>query len=338
MSTAPSDPGSKLPTSLQQNDVCCGRGKGYIKHPGNLLFQKAILANLETYASAKTKTEKSQVVASVVSDLFRRGVRFLKKDIATGQWYDIGQTLSHEKTGHAIRDFLLNRSKGNKKRKSLVPAGGTKDDKKDKKKAKKGAVTKRSLSAKNRITPGAPPLRRKHRVAKVAVKRTNSNDPNHDKRHRHPPTPNRHKFPELVKDTGKLEGISSRETCALPILSDSSVCKQIYSPHAVIPVQTCSMTTCNGSEDAAPAAMKRRYSCNTYVGKDLGTEDDSFRQFVEEYFMDGEPTMQTEMLPFHEVQEACSSLLSEVDVLTKDSVEQCPIDGWFTSLMTQDWL
>lgn len=88
-------------------DVCCGRGKGFFRHPGNRDFQKIVLANLECYSQACTKIEKSQVVSSIVKRIEGSGGRFVKKNPSTGNWYEIDDVLAHDKTGHAIRDHIL---------------------------------------------------------------------------------------------------------------------------------------------------------------------------------------------------------------------------------------
>jgi hypothetical protein len=88
-------------------DVCCGRGKGFFRHPGNRDFQKIVLANLERYSQACTKIEKSHVVSSIVKCIEGSGGRFVKKNPSTGNWYEIDDVLAHDKTGHAIRDHLL---------------------------------------------------------------------------------------------------------------------------------------------------------------------------------------------------------------------------------------
>lgn len=109
-SKAPSSRWTEVP-ELRDVDVCCGRGKRHLKHPGNKKFQEAVLASLDAYAQASTKTEKSKVVSAIVSSLMASGARFVKKDSKTGKWYDIGEVQAHDKTGHAIRDHILNKSK-----------------------------------------------------------------------------------------------------------------------------------------------------------------------------------------------------------------------------------
>jgi hypothetical protein len=96
---------------LRVGDICCGRGKGYTNHPGNQRFQEIIQRNLSRYTIAPSKNGKSKVVADIVNTLRNEGARFVKKHTASAKWYDIGLVQAREKTGHAIRDHILNRSK-----------------------------------------------------------------------------------------------------------------------------------------------------------------------------------------------------------------------------------
>eukprot|EP00934_Nitzschia_sp_Nitz4_P008417 Nitzschia sp. Nitz4//scaffold30_size153850//13522//14487//NITZ4_002758-RA/size153850-processed-gene-0.2-mRNA-1//1//CDS//3329547202//8407//frame0 len=95
------------PTQL---DICCGRGKRYLSHPGNILFQSLVKDSVYKYSVAPTKVAKSEVVASIVDELLLQGARFLKRDEKLGRWYRMSPALSRDKTGHAIRD-LLNQQK-----------------------------------------------------------------------------------------------------------------------------------------------------------------------------------------------------------------------------------
>lgn len=88
-------------------DICCGRGKGFFSHPGNILFQESVRQNVERYRSAASKNLKSTVVADIVKDLLREGLRFIKRDLESGSWFVLSQACCHEKTGHAIRDHLI---------------------------------------------------------------------------------------------------------------------------------------------------------------------------------------------------------------------------------------
>ena len=100
---------------LKDLDICCGRGKRSWNHPGNQLFQKLVQLNAERYQDASSKNEKSLVVASIVTGILNSGGRFVKRLEGSGRWLDIGETNARDKTGHAIRDFISNRSKRREK-------------------------------------------------------------------------------------------------------------------------------------------------------------------------------------------------------------------------------
>jgi hypothetical protein len=88
-------------------DVCCGRGKIYVNHPGNRVFKRLVRVNLRPYAGAPSNAEKSFIVSWIVGRVLSTGSRFVKKINATGKWYDIGGAQAHEKTGRAIRDVTF---------------------------------------------------------------------------------------------------------------------------------------------------------------------------------------------------------------------------------------
>ena len=91
----------------QSLDVCCGRGKGFFRQPGNVIFQDVIRNHLDAYEKADSRTSKRAIVSAIVkSILIDHKLRFIKKDPAVGKWYVLSCSVSHEKTGHAIRDQL----------------------------------------------------------------------------------------------------------------------------------------------------------------------------------------------------------------------------------------
>jgi hypothetical protein len=98
-------------SELRDTDICCGRGKRYSDHLGNGTFQKSVLANMEAYAEASSKRDRSDLVSEMVDSLMSSGARFVKWDTESEMWYDIGEAQARDKTGHAIRDHIMNRSK-----------------------------------------------------------------------------------------------------------------------------------------------------------------------------------------------------------------------------------
>lgn len=89
-------------------DICCGRGKGFFSHPGNQIFQAVVRNKAEKYTNASSKNLKSELVSEMVEELYSQGTRFIKRDPDYGnKWYVLSPALAHEKTGHAVRDYLM---------------------------------------------------------------------------------------------------------------------------------------------------------------------------------------------------------------------------------------
>ena len=88
-------------------DICCGRGKGSVCHPGNLIFQEVIRKNVDRYDQADSKSLRSDIVSEILYSLhLEHNLRFIKKDPVVGLWFVLSVGEAHEKTGHAIRDQL----------------------------------------------------------------------------------------------------------------------------------------------------------------------------------------------------------------------------------------
>lgn len=83
-------------------------GKSCYDHLGNRRFRVTIAVNLRRYVYAKTKIEKSQVVASIVEHLRQSDSvgGFIKKNHRTGRWMAVSDALAREKVGHSLRDAL----------------------------------------------------------------------------------------------------------------------------------------------------------------------------------------------------------------------------------------
>ena len=79
---------SILVTDVGPNDVLCGRGGKINNHPGNRAFRDLIKEHQDSYLQSKKKL-KPNVAASIVRIIRERKGRFLKKDFATGAFYQI---------------------------------------------------------------------------------------------------------------------------------------------------------------------------------------------------------------------------------------------------------
>lgn len=94
------------------SDVICGRGKKCYSHIGNENFKRRVEGMLDEYAKAKSKLDKSGVLASVVDQIRAASPNggFVKQD-DNGRWYEVGDFLAREKTSQAFRDALHERYK-----------------------------------------------------------------------------------------------------------------------------------------------------------------------------------------------------------------------------------
>ena len=82
-------------------DVICAPGKDARNHAGNIKFRNRIQANVEKYSKASSKLEKSTIVSSIVDKIRQDSPNggFVKKDIETGNWYEVGDQMAREKVG-----------------------------------------------------------------------------------------------------------------------------------------------------------------------------------------------------------------------------------------------
>jgi hypothetical protein len=107
-------------TFLNFLDILCGRGGLTNHHKGNKRFRDIVALHRPDYVRAP-KIQKPSV-ARVIVRAIRNGDppgRFLKKDSATGKWYDIGDKKAAEKTSQALRE----KSDEEKGEESKIPAG-----------------------------------------------------------------------------------------------------------------------------------------------------------------------------------------------------------------------
>lgn len=87
------------------NDILLGRGKTYHYHTGNQRFRATIAVHIPKYAEERTtRKQKSKIVESIVEGMYEEGCRFLKQDVQSFLWYEIGRQKAKKKVGHALRD------------------------------------------------------------------------------------------------------------------------------------------------------------------------------------------------------------------------------------------
>eukprot|EP00978_Attheya_sp_CCMP212_P008904 scaffold21003_cov59-Attheya_sp.AAC.2 len=106
-----------LEEQVSPTDVLCGRGGGTNNHAGNKYFRILVSRYRPDYVIAK-KAQKSQIARRIVEEIRSRaaenpcggrGGRFLKRNIGSNTWYDIGNKRATEKTSQALREGLANK-------------------------------------------------------------------------------------------------------------------------------------------------------------------------------------------------------------------------------------
>jgi hypothetical protein len=90
-------------TTVQMDDVLCGRGGETNHHPGNVQYRGLVKKYQRLYLKAKRR-DKPKIARLIVDTVRRRTGRFLKKDPASGVWKDVGNNKAREKTSQALRE------------------------------------------------------------------------------------------------------------------------------------------------------------------------------------------------------------------------------------------
>ncbi len=92
------------------HDVLCGRGKSSLNHVGNKWFRGIIASHLDHYLTA-SRLEKGLIVDNIVESVLSSGGKFLKQEINSGPWLEVGTKKARERVGHAFRDANALRTK-----------------------------------------------------------------------------------------------------------------------------------------------------------------------------------------------------------------------------------
>lgn len=96
--------GAAIVATYNDIDVLCGRGGATNSHTGNRKFRKIVASHRESYLRAKKRDKPAyaQHVLELVRNQSRsKPCRFLKKDLNSGVWYDIGDEKAREKVAQA---------------------------------------------------------------------------------------------------------------------------------------------------------------------------------------------------------------------------------------------
>jgi hypothetical protein len=116
LSQAPNEAPRELREGFQPGprDVICSRGTDCFNNPGNRIFRTKLSEHLQTYSQASNKMSKGIIVSAIIDEIRDEGGAFVRQDLATGRWFEVGDRLAREKTGQALRSAL---------RKSFLSAG-----------------------------------------------------------------------------------------------------------------------------------------------------------------------------------------------------------------------
>ena len=90
-----------------KNDVICGRGGGVNGNPGNRCHRSLVNSMKAEYLFPRTsKTYKTHIAANIVWAIRQSNPpgRFLKVDVSSGIWHEIGDKAAFHKTGQALRE------------------------------------------------------------------------------------------------------------------------------------------------------------------------------------------------------------------------------------------
>lgn len=99
----PPPPPSEVISQVLDNDVLCGRGGETNHHPGNIKYRSLVKCYQPLYIASKRR-DKPRIAQKIVFTIRQRGGRFLKKDVRTNTWRDVGNTKAREKTSQALRE------------------------------------------------------------------------------------------------------------------------------------------------------------------------------------------------------------------------------------------
>jgi hypothetical protein len=97
------------------HDVLLGRNRYAFNNLGNKRFRNMIIENANVYIASPSRTQKSQLVATLIARIHQNGGRFLRRQ-EDGVWFEVDTRQAKEKVGHALRD-------GNQKREDIGRSG-----------------------------------------------------------------------------------------------------------------------------------------------------------------------------------------------------------------------
>ena len=95
--------GIEIPTS---NDVLLGRGAAINNHTGNINFREIVKDKQGRYVTSITNIQKQIIAMEILQHIesLNPPGRFIKQDIKTGLWHDVGAEKARKKISQALRE------------------------------------------------------------------------------------------------------------------------------------------------------------------------------------------------------------------------------------------
>jgi len=131
-------------STINDNDILCGRDKVSFSHIGNKKFRAMIDRRRKEYQSSTLKEEKTKIIVQIVTMIKENNGRFLKRTstdnlntndsillnaldstISSQYWYAVNDQCAHEKVSHALRSCKHRKKKPSILKKKKPPVKKT---------------------------------------------------------------------------------------------------------------------------------------------------------------------------------------------------------------------
>eukprot|EP00546_Thalassionema_frauenfeldii_P011727 CAMPEP_0178928732 /NCGR_PEP_ID=MMETSP0786-20121207/20106_1 /TAXON_ID=186022 /ORGANISM="Thalassionema frauenfeldii, Strain CCMP 1798" /LENGTH=132 /DNA_ID=CAMNT_0020604707 /DNA_START=194 /DNA_END=589 /DNA_ORIENTATION=+ len=98
--------------------ICKSRTRKDFDHVGNRRFRIIIENHCESYDKAKTKSDKSAIVLSIIRSIRNAGGNFIRRNRRLSCWEMMPLGHTKEKIGHALRHSIIAKAEAGEIRKS----------------------------------------------------------------------------------------------------------------------------------------------------------------------------------------------------------------------------
>jgi hypothetical protein len=88
------------------SDVMLGRGRAFLRHPGNQRLNTVVKLNINRYLNAANRNEKTSITEEIVHIIQTYGSppgRFLRYKPKSGGWYEVDDEEARVKVSHTVR-------------------------------------------------------------------------------------------------------------------------------------------------------------------------------------------------------------------------------------------